>query len=359
MKNAPPVWLVRTLTLVADWLAKLRRRIMPASYAAIELGTMSWVAQSAAAFCELGLPQALAGGAKSAAELAAQGYGRETMLFRLLRSLAAYDVVRYAGRGRFALGRIGEALVGEDSAAPLLLYANAPWHVQSYANLAQAIKSGRPGFDIAHGTPLFEYFTAHPPAGAVFDAAMESLTALFAKPFAAAYDFSQTAHVMDIGGGTGLLLTAVLERFPNVRGTVFELPDVAQRARRIAAERNYGTRLSVVEGNILSDAPPPADSYILSHILHDWDDESCVRMLQNVRRAMTPDARLLIYEIVAPAPNNRWSQDRLSDLEMLAALPGRERTRDEFATLFERSGLRLSRVIGTGAAESILEAAGA
>ena len=354
--KAPPLWLVRTVTRLADGLAKLRRRLIPRRFAALELGTMSWVAQSVAAFCELGLPQALAGGARTAAELAAQGYGDEAMLFRLLRALCAYDVVRYIGRGRFALGHLGKALTGADSVAPMLLYANAPWHVQGYTHLAQAVRTGRPGFDIAQGAPLFEYFAANPQAGAVFDAAMQALTPFFAAPFAEAYDFTPLRHVVDVGGGTGLLLAAVLERFPNVRGTVFELPAVAQRARKILAERKYGARLDVAEGNIFTDAPPVADAYILSHILHDWDDESCVRMLRNVRRAMPAQARVLVYEIVAPEPNNLWSQDRITDLEMMAMLPGRERTREEFADLFQRAGLQLTRVIGAAAAESIIEA---
>jgi hypothetical protein len=354
--KAPPLWLVRTVTRLTGGLAKLRRRIMPPRFAALELGTMSWVAHSVSAFCELGLPQALAGGARTAAELSTQGYGDETMLFRLLRALCAYDVVRYAGRGRFALGHLGKGLTGADSVAPMLLYANARWHVQGYTHLAQAVRTGRPGFDIAHGAPLFEYFSANPPAGAIFDAAMQALTPFFAAPFASAYDFSQTPHVLDVGGGTGLLLAAVLDRFANVRGTVFELPAVARRARHVIADRGYGGRLDVVEGNIFTDAPPAADAYIFSHILHDWDDTACARMLQNVRRAMPAHARVLVYEIVAPEPNNLWSQDRITDLEMMAMLPGRERTRDEFAALFAHAVLRLTRVVGAAAAESILEA---
>lgn len=355
--KAPPLWLVRTVTRLADGLAKLRRLLIPRRFGALELGTMSWVAQSVAAFCELGLPDALADGARTAADLAAQGYGDETMLFRLLRALCAYGVVRYAGRNRFALGHLGKALTGPDSVAPMLLYANASWHVQGHTHLAQAVRTGRPGFDIAQGASLFDYLTANPQAGAVFDAAMQALTPFFAAPFAQAYDFSQMRHVVDIGGGTGLLLAAVLERFPHTHGTVFELAGVAERARRVIAERGYGESIGVIEGDIFNDAPPSADAYIFSHILHDWDDESCVRMLQNVRRTMAAHARVLVYEIVAPAPNNLWSQDRITDLEMMAMLPGRERTREEFAALFQRAGLRLTRIIAAAAAESIVEAA--
>ena len=352
----PPRWLVRVLTRAANALARLRRRLLPSHIAAVEIGTTTWVAHALAAFCELNLPQALAKGAKTPAELAADGYGDETKLFRLLRAMAAYDVVRYTRDGRFSLGHVGTGLVGQGSAAPLVRYANALWHTQGYAHLAASIRSSRSGFDLAHDAPLFAYFEKNAEAGALFDAAMQSLTAMFAAPFAQAYDFSRLARIVDVGGGTGVLLARVLERFSNVHGIVFELPAVAARARALARERGLELRLSAVDGDIFCDAPPPADAYVFSHVLHDWDDDSCVRMLQNVRQAMAPSSRLLVYETVAPPPNNTWSQDRLQDIEMLAMLPGRERTREEYAALFSRSGLRLSRVIGTAAAESIVEA---
>ncbi|HLI96174.1 MAG TPA: methyltransferase [Candidatus Baltobacteraceae bacterium] len=348
--SVPPPWLVGTVTRLADVLAKLRRRIVPRRFGVIELGTMSWVALSLAAFCELGLPDALAKGTRTPDDLAAHGYGDRDRLFRLLRALAAYDVVKHVGGNRFALAHLGKALIGKDSASPLIRYANTPWHGAAYANLVAGVRENRPGFEIAQGMPMFSYFEKDPSAGAIFDAAMQSLTPLFAPAFAVAYDFSRMRRVVDVGGGTGALLAAVLTRFPNLRGTVFDLPSVVQRVQ-------VTERLDAIEGNILATPPPPADAYIFSHVLHDWDDASCERMLQNVRTAMPEHSRVLVYEIIAPPPNNWWTQDRITDLEMLAMLPGRERTREEFAALFERAGLRLGRIIPTGAPESILEAA--
>lgn len=347
MKAAPP-WLVPLVTRLADVLAKLRRRVVPRRFALVELATMSWVAQSVAAFCELGLPQALANSARTADGLAADGYGDRDRLFRFLRALCAYEIVEYCGNDRFALGHLGRALVGEHSAAPMALYANAPWHVRAYADLAAGIRANRSGFEIAHGGALFEYLQQDAQARSVFDAAMQALSPLFAEAFARAYDFSALRNVVDVGGGTGALLEAVVRRHPQVTGTVFEMPDVVARVRTHA-------RLTAVAGDILVDLPPVADAYVFSHVLHDWDDESCIRMLQNARRAMPAHGRMLVYEIVAPPPSNWWTQDRITDLEMLAMLPGRERTREEFAALFERAGLQLNRIIPTGAPESILE----
>jgi hypothetical protein len=328
-----PPWLYRALRAAASALAALRRRIVPAQYAALELGTGSWIAFALAAFCELHLPEALDSGAKTPRELAALGCGDEAMLFRLLRALCGYGVVRRTGPHRFELDRIGRALTGENSVATMIRYANTPWHAGAYTRLTEAIRAGKPGFDLALEQPLFQYLSANARDRALFDEAMESLVPLSAKAFANAYDFSGVSSILDIGGGTGLLLAALRERYPHLQTGVFELP----------------------EHDILKETPPPADAYILSHVLHDWDDDTCARMLQNVRAAITPQSRLLVHEIVVAEGGNAWSQDRLTDLEMMAMLSGRERTRAEFAALFERCGLQLIRVIDTAAAESVLE----
>jgi hypothetical protein len=338
-----PAWAAPLLTMISDLLAKTRRRMMPRRYAVLELCTAGWVAQAMLTFCELGLEAELAAGPATAAELSARGFGDPDRLFRLLRSLCAYDVVRYVGSGRFAAGSLAKAVA---ELRGFIRYANAPWHQRGHAALAQGVRSGRSGFESAHGATLFSYLAAHDAEHRVFDEAMEALAPVHAQPFALGYDFSQMQHVVDVGGGTGVLLTLVLQRFPHVRGTVFELEGVTVRT---------SDRLSHVAGSILTEPPPQADAYILSHVLHDWDDESCVRILQNVRAAMRQNARILVYELIAQPPNDRWSMDRVTDLEMLAILPGRERTLDEFNDLFERSGLRLNRIIRVAAPDVILE----
>lgn len=329
---------------------------MPRHYAAAELATMSWVSLAVAAFCELELPDALAGGARSAAELSRLGYGNEAMLTRLLRSLSAYDVVRSVRGGRFALGYAGQAFTGPNNAAAIARYANAPWHLSGHLHLAQAVRSGRPGFELAEGHSLFTRLTNDEASGRIFDAAMESLSAIFAPAFASAYDFDGTTHVVDVGGGTGFLLETLLSRFANLRGTVVDVEPVVQRGRAIVRAQSLARRLQFHAADILADVLPQGDAYVLSHVLHDWDDEQCFAILHGVSRAMRSDARLLIYELIVEPEGNAWSQDRLSDIEMMAMLPGRERTRNEFAALLTRAGLTLCRVIPTAAAESIIEA---
>ncbi|HZZ65881.1 MAG TPA: methyltransferase [Candidatus Baltobacteraceae bacterium] len=335
---------------------RVRRKMLPPHYAAAELATMSWVSLAVAAFCDLQLPDALAGQARSAKDLSRLGYGNEQMLARLLRSLSAYDIVRAVRGGRFALGYAGQSLIGPKNAAAIVRYANASWHLNAYLHLANAVRSGTPGFDLAEGRSLFARLADDEESGRIFDAAMESLSTMFAQAFASAYDFSGVMHVVDVGGGTGTLLEAVLARFPNLHGTVVDVAPVVQRGRAIVRTDGIAARLGFHAADIFSEGPPAADAYIVSHVLHDWDDPACSAVLKNIARAMRPGARLLIYELIVVPEGNAWSQDRLSDIEMMAMLPGRERTRSEFATLLTSAGLQVRRVISTSAAESIIEA---
>lgn len=331
----------------AGALAVLRRRMMPPAYAALEIGTASWMSYALAAFCALELPRALEHGPKPAAQLEREGFGNAHMLERLLRALCAYGVVARSSDGRYRLARTGRALAGNASLAPMIIYANAPWHAAAYHRLAVVIRTGGDGFTAAHGRSLFAYLSQDTDASAAFDAAMQAMSALSAQAFVEAYDFGRVTSVVDVGGGRGALMQAVRAAYANVRATVFDLPHVVSPAS--------APEVTFVAGDILHDVPPRAQAYVMSHVLHDWPDEACERMLRNVRAAMTPDARLLIYEMVVPAGANRWSPDTVSDIEMLAMLGGKERTRAEFETLLTRSGLRLNRLLPAAAPEAVIE----
>lgn len=344
----PTPWLARAATRLADLLAALRRRMIPRHYAALDIGTMSWVAHSLSAFCELGVADALAGGPQTPAQLSASGFRG-----RAIACAAAAFTLRLRCRafpsGRpLRLGRTGKALTGADSIAPMIRYANARWHTAAYSHLAQAVRAGQPAFNLVNGESLFAFLRRDPDAAQVFDAAMQSVSPLYAQPFAHSYDFSRFESVVDVGGGTGALLAAIGARYPLVRLTVFEIPSVCARG-------SSNERIRFVEGDMFANPPPAADAYILSHVLHDWDDVSCRAILRNVRSAMEPRCRLLINELVAPPPNNRWSPDRVSDLEMMAVLTGKERTREEFEALLSSCGLRLNRLIATQAPEAVIE----
>lgn len=358
LPKLPPPFVARAIFRLADLLAKLRRRLMPPALAAIELGTSSWAAMAIAAFAELRVAEALSNGALTAEQLAPRLGVNPQRLYRLLRTLTGYGIVREDSVKRFALTAIGRSLAESAgwSARGMVRYANADWHLAAWEHLTEGVRTGSTPFEITHGQPLFEYCAAQPEAGAAFDEAMRSIGRLHVAAVLDAYDFGGFHHVVDIGGGDGNLLAAILGRYPSLRGTLYETPPVIERAKRDSESTDLGGRFAAEGGDFFSAAPAGGDAYLLSHVLHDWDDAAAARILCAIHSAMPAHARVLIVEIVMDPPNDRWTQGKLSDLQMLVMLTGRERTREEFATLLKTANLRIARIVRTAAAESVIEA---
>jgi hypothetical protein len=359
LPKTPPAWIANLLLRIVGQLGKLRRAIMPAQFAATELGVMSWVSISIGALVELGIPDALAKKRKSADEVARECGLHAASLYRLMRLAASFDVLHEDRDGRFALTRIGRTLGtnAAGSAAGTVRYANAPWHVGAYARLADAVRTGEPAFDLAYGLPLFSYLAQQPQAAALFDAGMEAVVQLHASAVLAAYDFSSIAHLVDVGGSNGLLLAAILARYSAMRGTLFDLPRVVEGAPPVFESAKVSDRVAIAGGDFFEGIPTGGDAYLASHVLHDWADAPALAILRNAHLAMSEGARLLIVEIVLPARgDNHFSQGKITDVEMMTMLTGRERTRDEFEQLLQSAGLRIVRIVPTAAPESVIEA---
>ena len=169
-----------------------------------------------------------------------------------------------------------------------------------------------------------------------------------------AYDFSGIGVLADIGGGNGSTLVGVLGRYPEMRGILFDLPGVVERARAEIEAAGLADRCEVVGGSFFEAVPGGADAYLLRHIIHDWDDEKAAAILRNVRRAMGEGARLLVVEGVIP-PGNEPSFGKLLDLTMLVIPGGLERTEEEYRRLYEAAGFRLTRIVPTAAEVSVIE----
>jgi O-methyltransferase len=354
----PPPLIARGVFALTNWLSAIRRKLIPPPLAAIELATSSWAAMAIAAFTELKIADVLADGAQTAQQLAASLQLNPSSLYRLLRSLTGYDIVREDAGGTFSLTPIGRSLASTAvwSASGMVRYANAGWHAAAWTRLADGVRSGKVPFEIAHGQSFFEYCVQQPDAGALFDEAMHSVGAVHVAAVLGVYDFGHIRHLIDVGGGTGFLLAAILQRYPSMRGTLFEMPTVLERARKAMKDAGVGDRCSIAGGDFFQTAPAGGDAYLVSHVLHDWDDADATQILRAIASAMPADGRVLIVEIVMDPPNRRWTQGKLSDLQMLTALRGRERTRAEFAALLQGAGLRIARIVPTAAAESIIEA---
>ena len=222
--------------------------------------------------------------------------------------------------------------------------------------LRHSVETGEPAFQHVFGEEQFSYLSHHPDKAQLFDEAMVSCSELINRAIIDAYDFSRFATLVDVAGGYGSTLSAILTEHPNLKGTLFDLPHVVAKAQAFVESRGLRDRCSLVGGSFLASVPEGADAYFMKHIIHDWDDERYLQLLRNCHVAMPAHAKLLVCETVLPEGNDA-SHPRILDLVMLLNTPGgRERTEPEYRALFENAGFRLTRAIPTKVENRILEA---
>ncbi|MFD7102664.1 MULTISPECIES: methyltransferase [Streptomyces] len=301
----------------------------------------------------VGVADHLADGPRTAAELA-QATGTDPRnLHRVLRLLATRGLFEEDDRGRFRLTAAGDALRTDAPvsarSAVLMLTDRALWLPSG--EMAHCLEKGTSPFGQIFGMPFFDYFAQNEDTAAVFHDGMAAMSDAENEPLADSYGFPATGTVVDVGGGHGGFLLAALRGGPGLRGVLYD------RAHVLAGNRidtsDVAGRCAVEKGDFFASVPP-GDLYLLKRILHDWDDEQCVGILRNCRRAMAPGGRVLVVDAVIP-PGNAPHQGKTLDLMMMASLVGRERTEADFAELFGAAGLRVARVIPTPTVLSIVE----
>jgi hypothetical protein len=302
----------------------------------------------------LGVADLLADGPRTPAELAEQTGTDAVSLHRVLRLLATRGIFREDPEGRFCLTDRANPLrtTVSGSVRDAVLMSTSDLHWRSAGELATAVRTGKPAFESVFGMPYFGHLAGDETAARVFHQGMASLSA-WDNPFTVeSYRFPESGLLVDLGGGQGGLLLTVLSRNPGLRGVLFDREE-ALAGHRLAS-LGEPDRWTLAPGDFFESVPSGGDLYTLQNVLHDWDDEQCVRILGNVRRAMAPDARLLVIDAVIP-PGNDPSIAKTLDVLMVGVLPGRVRTEAEFAGLFAEAGLRLAGVLPTPGHLSILE----
>jgi hypothetical protein len=305
----------------------------------------------------LDVAECLAGGPMTADEIAERVGAHGPSLYRVLRALATAEVFQEDEHGRFVNTPLSELLRGgvPDSLRDLVLLFGDETSWRAWEALPHTLRTGQAGFEHVYGERFFDYLSRHPDAAAMFDRAMASASSMVNGAIVEAYDFSGLATLIDVAGGTGSTLCAILESNRTLRGIVFDLPHVADRARRHIAARNLGGRCAFEAGSFFDALPAGADLYFMKHILHDWGDEECLGILRNCRAAMRQGARLLVCERIVP-PGNEPSPTKLIDLHMLAINHGgKERTELEYRRLLAATGFACERVIATRSAWSLVE----
>jgi O-methyltransferase domain/Dimerisation domain len=284
---------------------------------------------------ELDLMDALRGAPRSAAEVAAEVGADAATLERVLRGLAAYGAVEEFPGRRFAASPMGELLCADRPGSQRgAVLARGQVYYDAVAGLPAAVRSGGVPFEAVHGEPFFAHLAAHPDLVGAFQASMCDRSAREATAVVAAYDFGVFRRIVDVGGGAGVLLSAILEAAPDVSGVLFDRPEVVARAT-----------LPAVAGDFFVEVPAGFDGYLLSRVIHDWDDADAVAILRTCRRAMTGSARLLLVEAELPERAADCPAAIRMDLHMLALLGGRERTRAEYAALLGQADLQLTTLV--------------
>ncbi len=329
---------------------------IPPPAALLHMMTGYWVSQAIYVAAKLGIADLLADGPVGSAELAAATDTDARSLHRVLRALASVGVFTEASPGHFALTPTAALLrTGTPNSMRALAIMYAEEHARAWGEVLHSVRTGRPAFEQVYGMGLFEYYAEHPESDRIFNEAMVGWTNQVAGAVAGTYDFSPFGTVVDIAGGYGALLAAILRRNPNARGVLFDLPHVVAAAERELRAAGVANRCTCVGGDFFATELPEGDAYVLAQILHDWDDERSVAILKQCRRAMPDHGKLLVVEFVLP-PGDEPSFGKWLDLHMLMLNPGRERTAAEFDALFRASGFALARVIPTPPGPSVVEA---
>jgi hypothetical protein len=303
---------------------------------------------------ELGIADLLKDGPKSAETLAAGTESNPDALFRVLRALASLGVFAETGTREFALTPLSEILRSDvpGSIRDGVLFLGEDLHWAVYQELGYSVRTGQPAFDHVFGQELWQYLSEHPEKSVLVDRAMAAASGSLGPAVAEAYDFSKFQTIMDVGGGTGTLLAAILNKYSRPRGIVFDLPHAIEHAR--AAHLLPNGRGEWIAGDFFHAIPPGADAYLFKQVIHDWPDEKARAILEQCHHAMAGAGTLLLVEQLIP-PDSSPHFSKFADLEMLVLQNGRERTKEDFDRLLADAGFRLNRIVQTKSPMWIIE----
>ncbi len=315
-----------------------------------------WISQAIYAAAKFSIADHLNDGSKSVDELAEATSTDADALYRLLRALASVGVFAEGESRQFSLTPLAEPLQSDvPGSKRAMALMSGDEQFRAWSEIEYSIQTGKIAFEKVFGKPIFDYLGDNPDKARIFDAAMVGIHGRESNAVLDAYDLSDIGVVADIGGGNGSQITMVLEKHTNIKGILFDLPHVVDRAKERLSAAGLLDRCEVVGGNFFESVPAGADAYMMRHIIHDWDDEKSLTILRSCHAAMSSESKLLIVESVIP-PGNEPFGGKFLDLVMLLITGGRERTEDEYRTLLDKAGFELSRIVPTSTEISVIEA---
>jgi hypothetical protein len=303
----------------------------------------------------LKLPDCLVEGPRTAEEIAQITATHAPALYRVMRTLTSLQFFAEDAEHRFALRPLGAALKSGTPSHAAALTLGGELLTRSLDNVLYSVQTGKTAFERSFDMPLFDWLTANPAQASLVNETMIGFHGTEPPAIASAYDFSAFRTIADVGGSTGNLLTTILSQHPGPGGILFDLPHIVRDAPALIQNRGLGDRIRIEAGTFFESVPAGADAYILSHIIHDWNREQCLIILDRCRRAMNSGGRLLLAEMVLPdgdAPH----PGKMLDMVMLTVTGGEERTASEYGALLDAAGFRMTRVVPTASLATIVEA---
>ena len=317
------------------------------------------VFQMTVAACELKLPDLLADGPRTVHDLAATTDTHERSLLRLLRGLAAWGLVKQLPDDRFEATALADSFRSDRPGLRAATLSQNREGYAAWAHLMYSLRTGEPAFEHVFGKSPWAVAAENPEGAALFNASMFEQTNRIGAAVAAGYDLTGVATAVDVGGGNGALLTALLKARPDLKGILFDLPTGLVGARERLEAAGIAGRITIVEGNFFDSVPSDGDVYLLKSIVHDWDDAHAIDILKTCRQAMRPGARLVLVERILPDHVDQTPESIgafMLDLHMMVVLGGRERTAAEYGELFASAGLRATRSAPIGGGFGYFEA---
>jgi len=307
---------------------------------------------------QLKIADRLADGPRAVPDLAAGAGVKEDALFRVLRSLSSLGVFEETSPRTFANNLASSTMRSgaPGSTHPMTLWMADPFHFRVYADIMHSVVTGQPAVEKTIGMPVFEYFQRDRDLSEVFNDAMTAFSAFVVPAALEAYDFSGIGLLVDVAGGHGQVLASILQKYPGMRGVLFDLEHVIAGAIPRLEQAGLSDRCATATGDFFKAVPEGGDAYVMKHIIHDWDDDRALRILENIRTAIgAKQARVILLESVI-SPGNTPEFGKIIDLEMLMMPGGRERTAEEFEKLFAEAGFELTKIVPTKSPLSVIEA---
>ena len=355
-RKLPPVWFIKILNLFRYGLLYINRSIFPGNIVLYEHFQYLWLLPCIRVAAEFNIATILRDQPRTISELAALTGSNPEYLYRIMRGLIGNGIFKLRKDGRYVNSSMSKALIdGKDSLRYMIMQHLGSFNWGTFNELIHAVRTGDDAVTKVQGKGIYDYLSEHPDESELFTRSMSNLSELSIAPILSAYDFSKFGILADIGGGEGLLLSAILHKYPRLKGILFDRKESITRAESIFIKFGVKDKIKTIQGDFFESAPGGADVYLLKNILHNWNDRDCVRILNNIMKVLPGEGKILIIEMVV-SENNKPSFSKLIDIQMMVSMKGgKERTRKEYDTILTNAGLKINKVIPTIAPISIIE----